>query len=49
MVKSVVRNYHWTPDIIGSLFFDAEDYEGLEYWYNDVVEQEKDMKAATRK
>ncbi len=44
MVVSVVRNYHWTPDVIGGLFFDAEDYEGLEYWMNDIEAQIKQLK-----
>jgi hypothetical protein len=38
MVKSVVREHHWAPEIIGALFFDAEDRFGLEYWYTDVKE-----------
>jgi hypothetical protein len=45
MVKSVVREHHWTPDIIGRLFFDRLDYKGLLYWYDDVKEMDKEMKA----
>lgn len=33
-----MREHRWTPDIIGSLFFDNEDYCGLFFWYQDVVE-----------
>lgn len=38
MVKSVVREYHWAPEVVGALFFDAEDYKGLGFWYNDAKE-----------
>lgn len=38
MVKSVVREHHWAPEVIGALFFDAQDYLGLQYWYEDVKE-----------
>ncbi len=38
ILKSIVREYKWTPDVIGSLFFDRQDYTGLLYWYDDVIE-----------
>jgi hypothetical protein len=44
MVKSVVRTYHWPPDVIGGLFIDNEDYRGLLYWYNDVIDQKPKKK-----
>jgi len=44
MVKSVVREHHWAPDQIGALYFDAADYQGLVYWYNDVVEVSNEIK-----
>ena len=44
MIKSVVRNFHWTPKIIDGLFADAIDHFGLEYWYNDCKEVEKSLK-----
>jgi len=43
MIASVVREYKWSPAIIGDLFFDAQDYLGLEFWYNDIKEAQKDM------
>lgn len=44
MVKSVVREHHWPPDIIGGLYFDAIDYEGLVYWYQDVKEVDEGIR-----
>lgn len=41
MIKSVVREHHWAPSVVGALYFDNEDYLGLEYWYNDVTETVK--------
>lgn len=44
MVKSVVRVHHWTPEIIENLYLDDADFLGLEYWYNDVLEEFKTSK-----
>jgi len=44
MVKSVVREHHWSPEIIKELFHDNIDYLGLVYWYNDVCEVIDDVK-----
>lgn len=30
--------------IIDDLFIDNLDHQGLEYWYNDIVEMEKNLK-----
>jgi hypothetical protein len=38
MVKSVVREHHWSPFLIGDLYLDKVDHLGLEYWYEDVKE-----------
>jgi hypothetical protein len=38
MIKSVVREFHWPPEVIGGFFIDDQDYKGLEYWYDDVRE-----------
>lgn len=37
MVISVVREYKWSPNEIGSLYLDDADFFGLEYWYKDVI------------
>jgi hypothetical protein len=44
MIKSIVREHHWSPEMISSLFHDGIDYFGLEYWYNDVKEVVQEMK-----
>jgi len=44
MIKSVVREHHWTPDKIDSLYLDSRDHHGLEYWYNDVKEVSASLK-----
>lgn len=44
MIKTVVREHHWSPEIIGDLFIDGIDHEGLEYWYNDVCEAIAELK-----
>jgi hypothetical protein len=43
MIKTVVREYKWLPKQIGSLFIDAQDYLGIEFWYNDSVEVHKEL------
>ena len=37
MIKTVVRDFKWTPQVIESLYLDGTDFRGLEYWYNDVI------------
>ena len=44
MIKSVARQYHWPPDKIESLYVDDTDFFGLEYWYNDALEIEKEIR-----
>ena len=34
----------WAPDILGALFIDDRDYEGLQFWYNDIKEQSDKLK-----
>lgn len=41
MIKSVVREHKWLPKDLGSLFIDEQDYRGLIYWYDDVIEMHK--------
>lgn len=49
MIRTVVREYHWPPQVVGGLFFDAEDYKGLEYWYNVCKKDADDIKSKTPK
>jgi hypothetical protein len=48
MIKSVVREHKWSPTIIGDLFIDCQDYQGLEYWYQDVLKVSNEIKERTR-
>ena len=48
MVASVVRSYHWTPRQIDEMYLDDEDYYGLEYWYNDVMEVSDELKSKSK-
>lgn len=43
MIKSVVREHHWSPEIIGDLFIDG-GFDSLEYWYEDLKDQIKETK-----
>lgn len=44
-----MRDMKWSPEIIGDLFFDAEDYHGIEFWYNDIAQTIKEIQAQTPK
>lgn len=43
MVKSIVREHHWTPTEINAMFIDSIDFEGIEFWYNDGLEVSKEL------
>jgi hypothetical protein len=49
MVRTVVREHHWPPHKIGGFFLDAIDYNGLEYWFNDVNNYYDEIKKARKK
>jgi hypothetical protein len=44
MIKTVVREHHWSPEIVGDLFINGYDHESLEYWYDDCVEANAELK-----
>lgn len=44
VVTTVINEYKWSPDKIGDLFFDAQDYLGLFHWYKLCLEQHKKIK-----
>jgi hypothetical protein len=44
MIVSLIREHHWPPDIISGLFIDDQDYEGVEFLYNDLVEMHAELK-----
>ena len=43
MLTRVAREFHWPPEILGGFFIDDIDLNGLEFWYNDVVEVHKEL------
>ena len=43
IIKSVVWEFHWTPFYIDELFIDDIDHHGLIYWYDFVLEREKEI------
>lgn len=45
MVKSVVREHHWSVEKIEQMYLDDNDIYGLEYWYNDVKEVSEQLKS----
>ena len=44
MIKTVVREHHWTPDVINSMYTDDRDHQGIRFWYNDIVEVIEQLK-----
>lgn len=49
MIRSVVREYKWSPADVGDLFLDEVDYTGLVFWYKDVKTVHAELKEANRK
>lgn len=45
MILTVVRSKKWTPETIGRLNIDDIDYNGLIFWYNDILKEIEEMKA----
>jgi hypothetical protein len=44
VITTVVSEFKWPPEVIGGLFFDAEDHEGLFHWYNVCVKIHEQIK-----
>ena len=45
----MVREHHWLPEKIGSLFFDSIDYNGMMFWYEDIVAVNKELESKAPK
>lgn len=45
VVKTVVMEFHWSPNIIDEMYFDDLDHHGLMYWYNHLKESHKKIKS----
>lgn len=44
IIKTVVREHHFSPVEIDAFFLDEQDYHGLTYWYNDCKEMNEELK-----
>jgi hypothetical protein len=44
MIKSVMREHHWTFLIIDELYMDEDDHRGIQFIYNDIKEVTEEMK-----
>ena len=49
MIRSVVRDSKWIPEVIDNLFVDKQDHHGLLFWYYDLIEVHKELKASQKK
>lgn len=49
MITAVVMRLRWTPEYINTLYVDALDHNGLEYWYNVILKESKDIENITKK
>jgi len=45
----VVREHHWQPQILSEMYLDDQDHRGVVFWYNDIVEVNKEMKTQNKK
>jgi len=37
VIKSIVDYHHWSPSEIKEMFCDDLDFQGLSYWYDEIV------------
>jgi hypothetical protein len=44
-IKTVARQFNWTPVEIEKLKVDDIDYKGIYYWYNDCVDYINEIKS----
>jgi len=44
MFASLTREHHWPPSVLEGLFFDGEDYLGLQFWFDDLIESHEELK-----
>lgn len=47
MIVSLIREHHWAPDIIGALYIDGMDYNGIELLFDDLVKAHAELKKKT--
>lgn len=44
IIRTVVREHKWSPDIIGDLFYDNDDYHGIKFWADDIRDLHEQLK-----
>jgi len=44
MIRTVVREYKWTPGVIDELYIDGLDHYGLDFWFHDVKDMISEIK-----
>lgn len=42
-IKAIARIYKWSPERIGKLFINGNDFLSLKFWYNDAKEYIKEI------
>lgn len=47
IIRSIVREHHWTPDTIDRFYFDYIDHHGLLFWFEDLQEMDKQINKKT--
>lgn len=48
IIKTVVREYKWPPEVIGGFFFDDHDFDGIEYWYEDILKVNTELESRNK-
>jgi hypothetical protein len=41
MYRTITEHFKWQPTVIGGLFLDDLDHNGVIFWYDHVVEVNK--------
>jgi len=49
MIVTVMREHHWTPDVIDKLYFDDDDHHGIKFIYDDVKAVNDEIKGKAKK
>ena len=39
VIRTVGSEKNWSPRQLGKLYVDEADYEGLIFWYNEILQQ----------
>ncbi len=47
-MKSIIRSHHYSPSAIDDLYLDDQDHWGLEWLYNDLVDEQSELKKSSK-